>query len=384
MIEIGLPLAGSRKILEMKCAHRVGDEHSGEHELVARIGLELVHLGLQPHERRGVGGLVEQAHFVGDRVGEIGERVGDRRIDGELGEPFGGAVLAARLEQAFGEDVHVALALGALAGDEDLAMLLEVHQPIRHCQIVDVEEFAMALEGGRIFAVRIDHDDMALGAHVADPVHDEGGRGRFAGAGRAQQGEMLAEQGIDIERGAHVLGRIDRADLDMGAVVGGEHLLQILAGDRIGLAAGDGIAGDAALEIDQPAAGAVLVALAEEIDLGGDVAGLGVGDLERADVGEQPALARADLDLAADLAGHGDARIGIAGELGEAAADDLDRGAAAADLDDLADRLVPRHQRLARRRAEARGLGSVLARRKAVEVHGVGHAAGLETMSPQP
>ena len=53
---------------------------------------------------------------------------------------------------------------------------------------------------------------------------------------------MLAEQGIDIERGADVLGRIDGADLDMGALVGGEHLLQIVAGDRIGLAAGDRIA----------------------------------------------------------------------------------------------------------------------------------------------
>ena len=43
---------------------------------------------------------------------------------------------------------------------------------------------------------------------------------------------MLAEHGVDIERGAHVLGRIDGADLDMGALVGGEHLLQIVAGDR--------------------------------------------------------------------------------------------------------------------------------------------------------
>ena len=38
--------------------------------------------------------------------------------------------------------------------------------------------------------------------------------------------------------------------------------------------------------------GAILVAFAEEVDLGGDMAGLGVGDLELADVGEQPALAR--------------------------------------------------------------------------------------------
>ena len=114
MIEIGLPLAGRRKILADEGRHRVGDQHAREHELVARIGLELVDLGLEPHVGRGVGRLVEQAHLVGDRVGQVRQGVGDRRIDGELAEPFGGAVLGARLQQALGEDVGVALALGAL------------------------------------------------------------------------------------------------------------------------------------------------------------------------------------------------------------------------------------------------------------------------------
>ena len=167
---------------------------------------------------------------------------------------------------------------------------------------------------------------------------------------------MLAEQSVDIERGADILGRIDGADLDMGALVGGEHLLQIVAGDRIGLAARDRISGDAALEVDQLAGRRILVALAEEVDLGGDHAGLGVGDLQAADVGEQPAAAGIDLDLAADLAGHGDGRVRILGQLDEAAADDLDAGAAAADLDDLADRLVARDQPAARRRRREIGL----------------------------
>ena len=220
------------------------------------------------------------------------KRVGNGRIDGELGEALGGAVPGPRLKQAFGEDIHVALALGAVGGDEDLAMLFEVHQPIRHCEIVDVEQFAMALERGAIFAVRIDHHDMAFRAHVADAVHDKSRGGGFAGAGRAEQSEMLAEQGVDIERGADILGRIDGADLDMGALVGGEHLLQIVAGDRIGLAARDRISGDAALEVDQLAGRRILVAFAEKVDLGRDHAGLGVDDLQAADVGEQPAAAR--------------------------------------------------------------------------------------------
>jgi hypothetical protein len=53
-----------------------------------------------------------------------------------------------------------------------------------------------------------------------------------------------------------------------GAVVGGEHLLQILAGDREHAVARDRIAGDAALEVDELARLLVLVAFAEEVDLG--------------------------------------------------------------------------------------------------------------------
>ena len=45
-------------------------------------------------------------------------------------------------------------------------MLLEVHQPVRHLQVADVEDLAGALERGRIFAVRVDHHDVALGARA--------------------------------------------------------------------------------------------------------------------------------------------------------------------------------------------------------------------------
>src|SRR3546814_9687866 len=66
-------------------------------------------------------------------------------------------------------------------------MFLEVHQPIGHRQIVDVEDLAVVLEGGGIFAVRVKHHDVAFGRHFADPVKDQRGRGRFAGAGRPEQ-----------------------------------------------------------------------------------------------------------------------------------------------------------------------------------------------------
>ena len=141
---------------------------------------------------------------------------------------------------------------------------------------------------------------------------------------------MLAEQGVDVERGADVLGRIDGADLDMGALVGGEDLLQVGAGDRIDPAARDRIGGDAALEVDQLAGARILVALAEEVDLGDDDAASASLTLRRRTLASSQRRPECDLDLAADLARHGDAGIGIVGELGQATADDLDLRAAAA------------------------------------------------------
>jgi hypothetical protein len=137
---------------------------------------------------------------------------------------------------------RMSLLVGAGRSDHHLAMLFEVHQPIRHCQIVDVEQFAIALEGRRIFAVRIDHHDMAFRGHLADAVHDESGGGGLAGAGGAEKREMLAEHGVDIERAAHILGGIDGTDLDMRAVVGREHLLEIGSGHREDADARHGIA----------------------------------------------------------------------------------------------------------------------------------------------
>jgi hypothetical protein len=46
--------------------------------------------------------------------------------------------------------------------------------------------------------------------------------------------------------------------------------------------------------------------------------------LERTDIGQQPALADLQLDLAADLAGQSDARIGIARQFAQPLAGDAD------------------------------------------------------------
>jgi hypothetical protein len=279
-----------------------------------------------------------------------------------------------REQQAFGQDVRVGLLVRAGRGDHHLAMFLEVHQPVGHGEVVDVEQLARALERGRIFTVRIDHDDMTFRRQIADAMHDQSRGGRLAGTGRAEQREMLAQHRVDVERAAHVLGRVNGADLDTGAVVGREHLLQILAGDREDAVAGDRISSDTALEVDQPAGLLMLVALAEEVDVRDDIFAA-VGP-QVADVGEQPAPADLELDLAADLPGHGDARIGIGGEIAQPLPVDPDLRSAPGDFGDEAELLVTNGAR--QRRGRNRRHGNELDRFdlvvafKAVQVYEIG------------
>ena len=61
-----------------------------------------------------------------------------------------------------------------------IAMFFEIHQPIGHLQIGDVEDRAIGLERRGIFAVRIDHDDMALRRELADAVQNQRRAGRLA------------------------------------------------------------------------------------------------------------------------------------------------------------------------------------------------------------
>ena len=160
-------MAGQAEQFGEEGAHRVADQHAREHEGVARVGAKLVELGLEPLERGGVAGAVELAHFVGQNAGQIGQQIGDRRIDRDLAKGFEILALGAGGEKAFGEDVGVALALGVAGRQQHFAMLFEIHQPIGQLEIVDVEQFAAALERGRIFAVRVDHHDVTLRATVA-------------------------------------------------------------------------------------------------------------------------------------------------------------------------------------------------------------------------
>ena len=60
-------------------------------------------------------------------------------------------------------------------------MFGKVHHPIGHGQIVHVEQRAILFERRTIFAMGVNHDDMAVRGDIAHLMHDESGAGGFAG-----------------------------------------------------------------------------------------------------------------------------------------------------------------------------------------------------------
>ena len=173
------------------------------------------------------------------------------------------------------------------------------------------------LEGRGVFAVRIDHDDMALRCGFADPMQDERGRCRFARTGRTEQGEVLAEQLVDIEACANIARRKDGTHFDEGAPVAGEDIAQVVGGRREDHAAGYGIAGHAAAEPANAPGQLLFVAFAEKVDFRDDTAGPAAILPLVADSAEQPAVTSPQLDLAADLTGQRNRQIVIAGAVGK-------------------------------------------------------------------
>ena len=77
--------------------HRVADQHAREHEVIPRISLQLVNFSFEPHEWRGRCRFVQFTHFVLDNVGQIGQQIGDRRVNGQFANGFGNAVFGACL-----------------------------------------------------------------------------------------------------------------------------------------------------------------------------------------------------------------------------------------------------------------------------------------------
>ncbi len=311
--------------------HRVGHQHAGEHELVPRVALDLVELVLDPHVRGGVGRFVELAHPVLNFVRQVGQEIGNGGIDRDLAHAFGKAAFLAGLEQTARQNVGIDLALITVAGEQHFAMLFEIHDPVRHLEVRDVEDHTGMAERRRIFAVRIDHDDMPLGRRLADTVQQQGRAGRFAGAGRTQQRKVLPEHGIDIDARTDVLRGIDLADRYRAASVARIDLLEVLRRRGIDHPARNGIACHTAAEAMELSGQLLLDPFAEKINIGEDGPCLAILALI-ANAGEKPAIADADLDLRTDLSGHRDRWIVIFGALVEALQVDGNHRTRAGDL----------------------------------------------------
>src|SRR3546814_8432586 len=105
-------------------------------------------LALDTHEGRRRGRLVELAHLVREYVEQVGEQIGDRRVDRDLGHAFGQPVLGARLEQEAGDHVAVALPAAPSGGADHFTLFLEIIQPKGIRRIVDMEHPPGALNAG--------------------------------------------------------------------------------------------------------------------------------------------------------------------------------------------------------------------------------------------
>ena len=178
---------------------------------------------------------------------------------------------------------------------------------------------------------------------------------------------MLAQHRIDIERPANILGRIDGADFDMRALVGGINLFEVGAGRCKHLAARDRIAGDAATEVRDAAGDLFLFAFAQKVDRRDNQPFAALVQLLVADAGDQPDVADADLDLRADLARHRDSSVARGRQFADRHRVEQDARGRTRNIDHLADHQVVAmmvDHRCHRRRGATTGQPNMLRRRR--------------------
>ena len=238
-----------------------------EDEAVAAVVEELLDGQPQLGVAVGVGELFQPSRLLLQRAKQIGELIRHRAVGGDLAGIADMNVALARLEQAFGDDPGVDRTIVRARGDEGLAMLLQIHRPIGQLEIADIPHLRRRAERPRIFAVRIEDDDMAVRRLVDDPVEQQSDRGRLAGAAGAKHREVPAHQHVEQDRRAHVLGRIDGADLDMRQIRRREDASQVRRAGKAEQVARLGIQAKSALKADDIAVRSAR-SLAHIFDLG--------------------------------------------------------------------------------------------------------------------
>ena len=100
------------------------------------------------------------------------------------------------------------------AAEEDVDDLLEIEQPERQQQILRADDVGEIAEALTVFVVRVDQEDAEVRLLLQDLGQDERDRRRLADAGGAEDGEMLAQQLLEIDVGGDCRIEPQTPDLD--------------------------------------------------------------------------------------------------------------------------------------------------------------------------
>ena len=104
---------------------------------------------------------------------------------------------------------------GVCSAEEGVDDLLEIKQPERQAQVSRREHLRFFAEAAAIFIMRIDQEDTEIRPGIEDLLQDDCDAARFADAGGADDGEMPADQEIDVDVNVDVRVLLQRADIDM-------------------------------------------------------------------------------------------------------------------------------------------------------------------------
>ena len=150
--------------------HAVVDGERAEHEGVAAVLRDGIDARAQLAVGRKVALVLELAHALVDEAGEVGDAIGDGRVDGEAGLLGHGAAHRLVFASAAGAVARLGdgdqllqdfdLGLAGRIADQDLDDLLEVQEPERQLHVARADDLRPLAEGGGVFVVRVEQHDV--------------------------------------------------------------------------------------------------------------------------------------------------------------------------------------------------------------------------------
>ncbi len=228
---IGLPPHRHAEDARQHLGHAVVDRDRSEHERIASVLRQRLDAGLDLAIGREVLAVLELAHALVDEMSEIGNAIGNRRVDRiaaavetalaqalRLARPAGGiADLGQRNEILQDLDLGLVLAIR----DQNLDSFLEIQKPQRQLHIARRDDLRAFTKGRGILVVRIEQHDMRVGVLLQYRAQNERRGARFSRARRAEHREVLAQKVIDADHGGDRRILADAADPDrLGSVAG--------------------------------------------------------------------------------------------------------------------------------------------------------------------